>query len=63
MSTFPIAVLRGKSFSYMLSHDYRVVRNLYSRLLFNIEDRLCTKLHVQELSTNMLSQFHCPTFT
>ena len=40
----------------MLTHQYRVVINRYSRLLFTSEDRLCTNLRVQEQSTNMTSQ-------
>ena len=45
------------SLSFMLSHEYWVVRNRYSRLLFTSEDRLCTNFHVQEQSTNMTSQY------
>ena len=32
--------------SYTLSHEYRVVSNRYSRLLFTSEDRLCANLCV-----------------
>ena len=49
-------------FSYTLSRDYRVMRYRYSRLLFTSEDRICANLRVQEQSTNMTSQYQCPTF-
>ena len=48
--------------SYTLSREYRVVRYRYSRLLFTSEDRLFANLRVQEQSTNMTSQWQCPTF-
>ena len=42
--------------SYMLSHEYKVVRNRYTQLVFTNKDCLCTNLHVQEQSMNMTSQ-------
>ena len=42
--------------SYTLGHEYRVIKNRYSWLLFTSEDRLCANLRVQEQSTNMTSQ-------
>ena len=42
--------------SYTLGHEYQVIRNRYSRLLFTSEDRLCANLRVQKQSTNMTSQ-------
>ena len=48
--------------SYTLSREYRVVRYRYSRLLFTSEDRLFANLRVHEQSTNMTSQWQCPTF-
>ena len=48
--------------SYMLSREYRVVRNRYSRWLFTSEDRLCANLRAQEQSTNMMSQCQYLTF-
>ena len=47
----------------MLSHEYRVVRNRYSQLLFTSEDHLCTNLHMQEQSTNMTLQCQYLMFT
>ena len=44
----------------MLSREYRVVRNRYSRLFFASEDRLCAHLRVQEQSTNMTSHASTP---
>ena len=49
--------------SYTLSHEYWLVRNRYSRLLFTNEDRLCANLPVQEKSTNMTWQCQCLAFT
>ena len=49
-------------YSYTLSREYRVMRYRYSRLLFTSEDRICANLRVQEQSTNMTSQYQCPTF-
>ena len=43
--------------SYTLSHEYRVARYRYSRLLFTSEDRLCANLRVQWQKTNMTSQY------
>ena len=51
-----------RDLSYTLSHEYRVVRYRYSRLLFTSEDRLCANLRVQEQSMNITSQWQCPTF-
>ena len=48
-------------FSYMLSCEYRVLRNQYLHLLFTSEDRLCANLRMQEQSTNMTSQCQYPT--
>ena len=48
--------------SYMLSREYRVVKNRYSRLFLTSEDRPCTILRVQEQSTNII-QYQYPTFT
>ena len=43
-------------FSYMLSREYWVVRNQYSRLSFTREDRLCANLYMQEQYTIMMPQ-------
>ena len=50
------------SISYMLCHEYRVARNQYSWLLFTSEDCFCANLHMQQQSTNMMSQYQYPTF-
>ena len=57
-------IWRGKysCISYMLSCEYQVVRNRYSRLLFTSEDRFCANLCMPEHSTNMMSQCQYPTF-
>ena len=49
-------------FSYTLSSEYRVARNRYPCLLFTSGDHRCTKLCVQEQSTNTMSQCQCPSF-
>ena len=46
----------------MLSHEYQVVSNQYSRLLFTSEDGLRTNLRMQEQYMHMTSQYQYLTF-
>ena len=61
---FPSSIVNASLMTlipYVLSREYRVARNRYSRLLFTCEDRFCAQLCVQKQSTNMTSQCQYPT--
>ena len=63
MGLILVPIIKRVNISCTLSHEYRVVKNLYLRLLFTSENRLCANLRVQEKSTNMTSQINCGDVT